>query len=268
MAYEWIVNGLDEAWGRLDTLVRPQPPEAYDTATALPGWSVRDVLSHLLGFESMLRGTPVPSHDGPWPEYVHNPIGEINEAFVEANRSRPGLDVLDDFREVAAASLSALRGLDNDGWEKVGWSPEGERPYHRFQETRLLDSWIHLEDVRDALASAPGENEVGEEVVLNRFESALPYVVGKKVGAPDGTTVRVNLTGARGRSLGVAVRDRRAEAVASLDSTPTLEVTTTTALFWRRAAGRVSAEAFLAGSQVDGDAGLARGLAEALRIMV
>jgi uncharacterized protein (TIGR03083 family) len=268
MAYEWIVSGLDETWGRLDALVRPRPPEDYDTATALPGWSVRDVLSHLLGFESMLRGTPVPNHEGPWPEYVHNPIGEVNEAFVEANRDRPGLDVLNDFREVATASLTALRGLDDEAWEKVGWSPEGERPYHRFQETRLLDSWIHLEDVRDAFGADPGEGEVGEEVVLNRFESALPYVVGKKVGAPDATSVRLNLTGSRGRTVAVAVRDRRAEAVTVIDGAPSLEVTTTTGLFWRRAAGRVDADAFLAGSNVEGDPGLARSLAEALRIMI
>ena len=148
----------------------------------------------------------------------------------------------------------------------MGWSPEGERPYHRFQETRLLDSWIHLEDVRDALGVASVEGEVGEEVVLNRFESALPYVVGKKVGAPDATSVRLHLSGPRGRTLAVVVRGGRAEAATSLDGAPTLEMTTTTGLFWRRCAGRVDADGFLAGSRADGDPGLARDLAEALRI--
>ena len=31
MAYEWIVNGLDEAWSRMDSLMRPRPAVDYDT---------------------------------------------------------------------------------------------------------------------------------------------------------------------------------------------------------------------------------------------
>lgn len=268
MAYEWIVEGLAQTWGNLDAALRPQPPAAYDAPTACPGWSVRDVLSHLLGFESMLRGAPVPAHEGPWPDYVVNPIGEFNEAFVQANRARPGVEVLDDFRAAAGESLAALRSLDEAGWDKVGWSPEGDRPYHRFQETRLLDSWIHLEDVRDALALATPEGETGEEVTLNRFESALPYVVGKKAGAPDATSVRLNLTGSLARSVAVVVRDRRAEAVDALDQVPTLELTTPTSAFWRRCAGRIDVDRFLDASQVVGDAALARAVADALRIMI
>jgi len=78
-------------------------------------------------------------------------IGEINEAFVQHYRSTSGVEMLDLFRETAHQSLDALRLLSDAEWEKVGWSPEGERPYHRFQETRVLDSWIHLQDIRDAL---------------------------------------------------------------------------------------------------------------------
>ena len=77
--------------------------------------------------------------------------------------------------------------LDDAGWEKVGWSPEGERPYHRFQETRVVDSWIHLQDIRDALLQPEDDHGPGEEIVVNRFESALPYIVGKRMKAPDGT---------------------------------------------------------------------------------
>ncbi len=268
MDYEWIIDGLDQTWTALGRLLDGEPPESYDAATVLPGWSVRDVVSHLAGFESMLRGGPVPAHEGPWPAYVHNPIGEVNEAFVEANRGRPGPEILEEFRAATAASLAALRELDAAAWEKVGWSPEGDRPYHRFQETRLLDSWIHLEDVRDALGRVAGDDEVGEEVVLNRFEAALPYIVGKKVGAPDGTLVRLNLTGARARSVTIAVRESRAAALTATDQAPTLEVTTPAGLFWRRAAGRIGADQFLSGSAVAGDRDMARVLSEALRIMI
>ena len=121
--------------------------------------------------------------------YVRNPIGEINEAFVHVHRGEPGIDVLNQFRDVAQRAANASR-LDDDAWEKVGWSPEGERPYHRFQETRVLDSWIHLQDIRDALLEPADDHGAGEEIVVNRFEAALPYVIGKKMKAPEGTLSR------------------------------------------------------------------------------
>ncbi len=270
MAYEWIIDALDETWNSIDRLVRPQSASAYDAATPCPGWNVRDVLSHLLGFELMLRGLPTPRYEGTWPDYVHNPIGELNEAFVQAHRHEPGIEVLNQFREVTISSLEALRGLSDDEWEKVGWSPEGERPYHRFQETRVLDSWIHLQDIRDALLQPEDDHGPGEQIVVNRFEAALPYVVGKKVNAPEGTTVRVNLTGRLARTIQLHVHEGRALALGELSESATLEITTPVALYWRRCAGRISAEAFLSASatEVRGDRSLAQSLARELAIMI
>ena len=270
MAYEWIIEALDETWSAIDRLVRPEPTESYEAPTVCPGWSVRDVLSHLVGFELMLEGAPVPRFDDPWPDYVRNPIGEVNEAFVAAYRRRPGIEVLNHFREVSRRSINRLRELDSPAWDRIGWSPEGERPYHRFQETRVVDSWIHLQDIRDALLQPADDHGAGEEIVVNRFEAALPYVVGKKMRAPEGTLVQVNLSGRLGRTVQLAMIDGRALAVESTNRAPTLEITTPVALFWRRAAGRISGSAFLAASatEVRGDRTLAQAFADGLRIMI
>lgn len=270
MAYEWIVDALDQTWTAIDNLVRPQPPTAYDALTPCPGWTVRDVLSHLVGFEEMLRGAPVPEHLGPWPDYVRNPLGELNEAFVAAHRNESGLVVLNAFRTASARSLESLRALDDEAWEKVGWSPEGERPYHRFQETRVLDSWIHLQDIRDALLQPEDDHGPGEEIVINRFEAALPFVVGKRMTAPEGTIVQINLVGRLARTVLIEVSAGRAVPLASTPRTPDLDLTTPVALFWRRGAGRISASAFLDASATDvrGDRQLAISLAEGLAILV
>jgi uncharacterized protein (TIGR03083 family) len=270
MAYEWIIDALDETWTSIDRLLRPLPASSFEAMTPCPGWSVKDVLSHLVGFEMMLRGAPVPEFQGEWPDHVHNPVGEFNEAFVQARRGEPGIAVLDEFRAQCSLSLAALRALDDEGWEKVGWSPEGERPYHRFQETRVVDSWIHLQDIRDALLAPEDDHGPGEEIVVNRFEAALPYIVGKKMKAGDGTVVQVNLSGRLARTAFITVVDGRALPSATSALAPTLEVTTPVALFWRRAAGRISAGAFLSASATDvrGERALATSFADALAIMI
>jgi uncharacterized protein (TIGR03083 family) len=270
VAYEWISDALEETWLTIDRVVRPQPPEKFHAQTACPGWDVQDVLSHLLGFEMMIHGAPVPVYEGPWPEYVRNPIGEINECFVQAYRIQPGVEVLNTFRDVAATSIQTLRSLDDDAWEKVGWSPEGERPYHRFQETRVLDSWIHLQDIRDALLEPADDHGAGEEIVINRFEGALPFIIGKKMGAHEGTVIHINLSGRLARTIVLAVENGRAVVVPNSDLVPTLEFTTPVALFWRRAAGRISAAALLNSSATDvrGNHELAQDFAEALTIML
>lgn len=270
MAYDWITDALEETWASVEVALRNRPPTDYDAPTPCPGWSVRDVLSHLLGIEVWLRGGVVPSLEGSMPDYVKNSMGEFNEAFVVAHRGEPGPEVLAQFRAAAAASLAVLRAMSVEEWDVVGWSPEGDRPYHRFMETRVLDSWIHLQDIRDALLEPADDHGAGEEIVINRFESSLPYVVGRKMSAPDGTLVRANLTGRLARSVMIEVAGGRASAVATSLAEPTLEVTTPVALFWRRAAGRISAEAFLGASATDvrGDRELARAFADALAIMI
>ena len=146
MEATWPTSGSPMPWTRRGvrstSCVRPQPPESYDAMTPCPGWSVKDILSHLVGFEKMLHGEPVPEYHGEWPNYVHNPIGEFNEAFVQANRDRPGLEVLDELRDQCARSIAALRALDDAGWEKVGWSPGGGAsvpPVPRDAGRRQLD---------------------------------------------------------------------------------------------------------------------------------
>ena len=82
--------------------------------------------------------------------------------------------------------------------------------------------------------------------------------------------MRVNLSGRLARSVLIGVVDGRAVPMSESDATPTLEISTPVALFWRRAAGRISAAAFLAASATDvrGSHALASAFADALVIMI
>ena len=269
VAYEWIVDALDETWSRLEQTLRGRDERTFDALTPCPGWSIRDVVNHLTGIESMLSGEPVPEQTGPTPDYVQNPLGEINEAFVSSGRHLTGEETLDEFRSVTRRSLERLRALSDEEWERIGWSPEGERSMARLQETRVVDSWIHLQDIRDALLEPADDHGRGEEITMNRFEAALPYLWGKRAQAPEGALLQLNLMGRLARNVLLRVEQSRAVVVEATEQLPTVELTTASALYWRRCAGRISADAFLRASATDvrGDHRLATRFAESMVVI-
>ncbi|MDH2903958.1 MAG: maleylpyruvate isomerase family mycothiol-dependent enzyme [Actinomycetota bacterium] len=269
MAYDWIVDALEHTWSEFAQTLRGRGERDFDALTPCPGWSVRDVVNHITGTELFLAGSTVPDATGPWPQYVRNSLGEMNEAFVASRRHLAMVEVLADFRDATSATILRLRSLSPAQWAIDSWSPDGPRPLHQFQEMRVLDSWIHLQDVHDALLEPTDDHGLGEEIVVNRFEAALPYVWAKLVAAPEGGLLRINLVGRLGRSIQVQVRGGRGAAVSSTEEVPLVEVTTAVALFWRRMSGRINAEAFVRASATDlrGDRDLAWRLAESLNVM-
>jgi hypothetical protein len=81
--------------------------------------------------------------------------------------------------------------------------------------------------------------------------------------------LQCNIMGRLGRTVLIDVQDAKGVAVASARRTPTVELTTASALFWRRCAGRISAEAFLRASATDvrGDLRLAERLAHSMVVI-
>lgn len=268
--HRWLIDALEGTWAQIVSRLEPCPESDFDRPTRLPGWSVRDIVSHLTGFELLVAGVAAPEVDVSGREHVKNAIGALNERFVEQRRGLPGHTVLDEFAAVASEALTRLMRLTEDDWNRVGWSPEGDVPYHRFMETRLLDSWIHLEDIADALGPHDDDEGPGAHVVLNRFEAAMPYVVGKRAQVLDGESFAINLTGPLGRRVVVVVDGGRARAVTGLAGGATGELTTPTSLFWRRCAGRISANELLEdpASVVEGDHELVERVVSAMVIMI
>ena len=269
MAYDWLIDGIEESWREIDRVVRLAGESGYDRPTACPGWTVKDILSHLLGFELLMTGVGADPYDASGDDHVKNVIGEFNEAYVAQRRGRPGDEVRQEFVAVGASSIARLREMSQEDWEAVRPSPLGENTAVYVFETRLLDTWIHLHDICDALALPIDDAGAGEDVVVNRFEAALPYVIGRKAAAPEGTRVRVTLTGRLARLIDVEVVNGRGQ-VATGPGEPALELVVPTALFWRRAAGRVSAEALMTSRDVhvEGDTALARRIVENLAVLI
>jgi len=206
--------------------------------TVCPGWTVRDHVSHLIGIERSLLGEAQPPAVAPLPEHVANPIGAANEAWVAQRRTVPGAEVLAEFVHVAAQRLAELATFSTDRFDEVGWSPVGQVPYREFMDVRVLDSWIHEQDMRRATGRPGGLGGAGESTVLRRLTSSLGYVVGRKVAPPDGTVVVLAVDGPMGAVVSLSMEGGRARRLESAPDTPTATISFDQRAFWELSCGR------------------------------
>jgi hypothetical protein len=179
--------------------------------------------------------------------------------------------VLADFVETTGRRQESLRSMAPEEFEVVGPSPIGQVPYREFMQTRVIDSWAHEQDVRRALERPGGRNGPGEVTSLDRCFHAMPFVVGKRVAPPDGTTVRFDVAGEHGRQVLVGMEGARASVVTSAPADgPTAVLGMDQETFWRLGFGRLgSGEALAARAvAVDGDLALGERVVAAMDFMI
>ena len=218
MSDQEIVDKLERVWGSIEALCEPLSERDWKLSTDCPMWSVQDHVSHLVGTESRLAGRPAPSHTPQEMGHVHNDIGRGNEIWVDFLRPRFGAQVLETFRAVTATRLQQLRRMSTEDFSEPTETPVGPGTVRDFMVIRIFDCWVHEQDIRRAVGR-PGHME-GPVVThsMDRMVRAIPYVVGKKAAAPEGSTVVFDITGPAGRTMAIAVQGGRA---AFLESTPT-----------------------------------------------
>jgi uncharacterized protein (TIGR03083 family) len=179
----------------IDELLGSLVPDDWATRTECPGWSVQDNVSHIVGTESMLLGRDAPPHEPGAKPWVKNPIGEGNEIQVDYRRSWSPDKVLDEYREVTSERVAAIEKLSDQELAAESWTPVGPGTVRDLIAVRIMDCWVHEQDIRRAVGKPGGLEGPVAEHVFRRHASAIPFVVGKKVGAADGTTVVIDVGG-------------------------------------------------------------------------
>lgn len=242
---------LAEQFDALDELVSGLDEGHWRTPSPLPGWTVFDVLAHIIGTESMLLGEKPPARDPETPEvdvttlpHVRNEIGAFNEIWLQRLRPRSGAELLQLYREVTARRRTALATMDEDAWVTPTPSPVGEVPYARFMGVRLFDCWMHELDIADALGTAVEEGGARGEAAFAEFARSLPRVLAKRGKAPAGSLITLDVTGPLARTLHIGVADR-AGYVDETDSAATVAITLDSGLLVRLGGGRVTADAVM-----------------------
>src|SRR5204862_3547785 len=137
-------------------------------------------------------------------------------------RGWPGSKVLDEFREVTGTRLAQLRGFTDADFDAESWTPAGPGTVRDLLPFRIFDSWAHEQDIRRAVDQPCDLESPVADLAFERVLSALPYVVGKKVGPPDGTTVVFDVSGSRPTTIAIGVEGGRDKPMASPPETTTV----------------------------------------------
>ncbi|WP_245836911.1 maleylpyruvate isomerase family mycothiol-dependent enzyme [Mycobacterium bohemicum] len=194
-----------------------------------PAWTVRDVVNHVTSIEAVMAG---------WlPEDDRTP-----PPFDRAAEFMRGTDVdprsyVDLVRAVYDGRRRDLAALSDADLQRPSWTPVGPGTFGRFLAIRVFDFWVHERDITTPLGRATDDTGIGAEIALAEVENSIGYIVGKKVGVPDGKAITFDLTGPIVRELHVAV-DGRARQVEEL-ADPDVTLTTDSTTFIQLACGRI-----------------------------
>lgn len=263
-----IIAILSDQWDALARLVDGLDESGWRTASSLPGWTVFDVIAHVIGTEAMLCGEQPPEADVTGLEHVRNQIGELNEKWIESLRPLPGAQLLERFRDITARRLKALAAMDDAAWAAPVPSPVGMVPYGRFMRIRHFDCWMHEHDIADGLRISVDEGGIRAAAGFEELLPGLGKSVVKRAGAPDGSRVTFEIGGSSPHTLHLAVEGGRAALVEALDAPATAVVGMDSELFARLRGGRTSAEAHADEISLSGDTELGARLVRSLAFTI
>lgn len=205
-----LIDMLLGVWDSIDALCAPLSESQWKTMTECPGWTVQDTLSHLVSSELGLHGEPPTSHRAADLSNVKNPIGEFNEHEIDFRRSRSGAEVFAEWKQVASKRRHTLTTAGDDYFAREMMTPTGPGTFADFLHIRVMDAWVHEQDIRRVLHMPGNESGLAAEHSIGRFSRSLPMVVGKRGKAPDGSVVVVNITGPVVRTFHIATNGGKA----------------------------------------------------------
>ncbi len=252
------VGSLAQCYDAIEALCSRMDGAQWQVQSLCPDWTARDVVTHLGMMERVMTGwLPGTPEDVP-PFARVAPYNEQVSALDDtAFAGRLG--------EIFADRRADLAGLGTADLSRPSWTPVGEKTYGRFLEIRVFDFWVHERDITTPLGWPTADSGPGAEIALAEVEGSLGYIVGKKIGLPDGASITFHLTGPLERDLSVVV-DGRARLVDHL-ARADVELTTDTVTFIQLACGRIDPQAQIDAGKVSwtGDAELGDRAARSLR---
>ena len=262
------IDKLAVCFASLSELGQQLSEAQWKLPTECPGWTVQDNLSHIVAFERVLNGHPATSHQAKGFDYIRNPIGASNENEIDARRHLSGAEVLAEWNQTAAERLATLRSADEAYYSTEMSTPTGPGTIADLLHIRVLDCWVHEQDMRRAVGITGHLSGPVAEHTIDRLIRTVPIVVGKRAATPDGQSVVIDITGGVPRHVVCTIVDGRAALVNQEPEAPLSRITLDTASFLALATGRQTDQQLADKITYSGDLNHGRKVTSALNMMI
>lgn len=252
---------LEQSYDAIESLSGRLDGAQWQAQSLCPDWTVRDVMRHLGMMERVMTGwLPASAADTPPLDRIEPYLAEAG-ALTDAAFAGQLNGIFADRRRDLAALQPGDLGLPS-------WTPVGERTYGGFLRMRIFDFWVHERDITTPLGWPTDDGGPRAEMALAEVESALGYLVGKKIGLPDGASIVFRLSGPITKDLPVVVAGR-AKLVGHVER-PDVTLETDLVTFMQLACGRIDPQAQIDAGKVTwtGNAGYGDRAARNLRFTI
>ncbi|MFF6996131.1 maleylpyruvate isomerase family mycothiol-dependent enzyme [Streptomyces sp. NPDC008313] len=239
----------------ISELVSPLVEGEWNRRTPCPGWSVRDIVSHVIGLDCEMLGDPRPIHTLPRDLYhVTTEHQRYMEMQVDVRRHHTAPEMTSELEYTIIRRNRQLRNDARDPETKVRGPLGTEVTLEHAMRNHAFDVWAHEQDLRTALGRPGDLDSPGALVARDVLLEALPKVVAEDAGAPANSAVVVDVHGPVEFLRTVRVD---AEGRGTVDGAPSLGPAVTLSLDWETyfllACGRVTPDAVADRIKSEGD---------------
>lgn len=242
----------------ISELVTPLVEGEWNRRTPCPGWSVRDVVSHVIGLECEMLGDPRPIHTLPRDLYhVTNEHQRYMEMQVDVRRHHTAPEMTSELEYTVIRRNRQLRNESREPGTMIRGHFGRDTALEDAMRNRAFDVWVHEQDLRTALGRPGNLDSPGAHIARDVLLGALPKIVAKDAGAPRSSAIVFDVHGPIEflRTIRVDINGR-----GTLETSPALGPAASFALDWetfvRLACGRVTPEAAADRIKAEGDPGL------------
>jgi uncharacterized protein (TIGR03083 family) len=143
---------------RLASFLGTLSDEQWAAASRCEGWSVHDVVAHLVTTNQFWALSIQAARAGEPTELLatFDPVATPPQLVDASRAERPAVE-LERFVESTEAMATAMAGLDDRGWSVLGEAPPGHVPLTAVALHALWDSWVHERDILLPLGLTPVE---------------------------------------------------------------------------------------------------------------
>ncbi|MFJ4523713.1 maleylpyruvate isomerase family mycothiol-dependent enzyme [Streptomyces sp. NPDC088810] len=231
----------------------------WNRRTPCPGWSVRDIVSHVIGLDCEMLGDPRPIHALPRDLFhVTTEHQRYMEMQVDVRRHHTAPEMTAELEYTVIRRNRQLRNESRDPGTLVRGPLGTEITLERAYRIRAFDVWVHEQDLRAALGRPGNLDSPGAYVTRDVLLEALPKVVAHDANAPRSSAIVFDVHGPVEflRTVRVDIHGR-----GTVETAPALGPAAALTLDWetyvRLACGRVSPEAVADRVKTEGDQDLA-----------